>query len=192
MVSPRNIRLVLATLVIATIIGLMAAIFLKSSRSAPPPEPMSRQLSQNIDIALNNARFTEMRDGTVAWELIAERAAYDKTGELARLTGIRLTFAKPQAADTIVVTAEKGEYSDKSKNIRLMGKVHMETGEGATFDTTSIEYLAKSSLLRTNDPVKVRHQRLELTARGMELKVKDQKARFGRPVDATVGGVELR
>jgi LPS export ABC transporter protein LptC len=192
MVSPRNIRLALAILVVAAITGLTAAIFLKGSPSAPPAEPMPRQLSQNIDIALNNARFTEMRDGAVVWELVAERAEYDRTGEQAHLSGIRLTFAKPPAADKIVVTADRGEYSDKSKNIRLTGRVHMETGEGAVFDTASIDYLAKDSLFRTHDPVTFRHQRLDLTARGMELKVKDQTARFGRPVDAIVGGVEFR
>ena len=44
---------------------------------------VSRQLPQDIDVALQKARFSEMPDGRTVWELVAERAEYDKGGEMA-------------------------------------------------------------------------------------------------------------
>ena len=129
MVSPRNIRLVLALLVIAVSAGIVAAIFLKGARS-PVSEPVSQQLPRNIDVALNKARFTEMRDGVTAWELVAERAEYDKTGELAQLSDIRMVYAKSRTNGSITLTAAKGEYAASSRNIRLRGTVHAVIGVG--------------------------------------------------------------
>src|SRR5512146_2101304 len=93
MVSSGNIRFVLVILVTTTIIGIVAAISLKGSKRAQS-EPVLQQLPQNIDVALQKARFSEMRAGTAVWEIVAERAAYDKSGDMASLAGVRMVFAK--------------------------------------------------------------------------------------------------
>lgn len=187
MVSFGNIRLVLAILVLTTIIGIVTAISMKGSKQALPKSVL-QQLPQNIDVAMHKARFTEMREGTAVWELVAERAEYDKSGEVAYLSGIRMEFAKTRSAGAVAVTAAQGEYSSKSRNVRLRGKVHVTTESGASVETESVDYLAATSQFRTAEPVVFRHQRLALAAKGMEFDVKDQKARFHQTVDATVAG----
>lgn len=189
MVSPRNIRYALALLVTAAIVGIVAAISLKGFR-ATPPEPVSQQLPQNIDVALQNARFTEMRGGTTVWELVAERAEYDKTGDVVYLTDIDMVYAKSRTNGSITLTASKGEYSSASKNIRLRGRVHVVTESGMVFDTESLDYLAESSLFRTPDRVNFHHGRLSLSATGMELDAKAETSRFFKSVDAVVTGVQ--
>ncbi len=189
MVSPRNIRLVLALLVTAASIGIVAAIFLKGSRT-PLPEPVSQQLPRNIDVALQDARFTEMRDGVTVWELVAERAEYDKTGAVAYLSGIHMVYAKSRTNGSITVTASKGEYSAVSRNIHLRGKVHVVTESGMVFDTESLDYLAEKYLFRTAERVKFHHQRLILTATGMELDAKTETSHFLSSVDAVVESVQ--
>lgn len=191
MVSPRNIRLLLAILIITATIGIVAAIFQKGSKPAPP-EPVPRQLPRNIDVALHNARFTEMHDGSVVWVLVAERAEYDKSGEIAYLSGIHMDFMKKQSSGTITLTAAKGEYSSKSRNVKLRGKVHVVTGSGASFHSESLDYQASRSRFITADPITFRHQRITLTARGMELDRNDQVAHFRNAVDAVVGGVHAK
>ena len=188
MVSPRNIRFVLALLVTAAIVGIVSAISLKGFR-ATSQEPVSHQLPQNIDVALQNARFTEMRNGTTVWELVAEHAEYDKTGDVVYLSDIHMVYAKSRTNGSITLTASKGEYSNTSKNIRLRGKVHVVTESGMVFDTDSLDYLAKSSLFRTADHVDYHHERLSLAATGMELYAKTEKSRFFKSVDAVVEGV---
>ena len=185
MVSSGKIRILLAILITMAIVGIVAAISKKGPRRAPM-DSVSQQLPQNIDVAMQNARFAEMRNGTAVWELIAERAEYDKSGNVVYLSNIRMDFAKTRTADAITVTAAKGEYSSKSNNVKLRGKVRVTTEANASFDTESIDYLANKSQFRTSESVNFRHQRLALSARGMELNVKDQKARFHKAIDATV------
>jgi len=189
MVSPRNIRFALALLVTAAIVGIVAAISLKGFRTTSPA-PVSQQLPQNIDVALQNARFTEMRDGTTVWELVAKRAEYDKTGEVAYLSDIRMVYAKTRSNGSITLTATRGEYSNASRNIRLRGKVHVVTESGMVFDTDSLDYLAESSLFRTAERVDFHQERLSLAAIGMELYAKTETSRFFKPVDAVVEGVQ--
>ena len=185
MVSFGKIRILLAILITMAIVGIVAAISQKGPRRAPM-DSVSQQLPQNIDVAMQNARFAEMRNGTAVWELVAERAEYDKSGNVVYLSDIRMEFAKTRTAGAITVTAAKGEYSSKSNNVKLRGKVRVTTDAGASFDTESIDYLASTSQFRTSESVNFHHQRLTLSAQGMELNVKDQKARFHRAIDATV------
>jgi LPS export ABC transporter protein LptC len=189
MVSPRNIRFALALLVTAAIVGIVAAITLKGFRTTSP-EPVSQKIPQNIDVALHNARFAEMRDDTTVWELFADRAEYDKTGDVVYLSDIRMVYAKSRTNGSITLTASKGEYSNSSKNIRLRGKVHVVTESGLVFDTDSLDYLADSSLFRTADRVDFRQERLSLAAIGMELYAKTETSRFFKSIDAVIEGVQ--
>lgn len=179
----------LAILVTTAIIGIVVTISLKGSKQAPL-ESVHLQLPQNIDVALHNARFTEMRDGTPVWELVAEKAEYSKSGDVVFLTGIRMEFANSGAAGAITVQASRGEYSTKSRDVKLRGAVHMTTGSGASFETEAIDYLAANSEFKTAEQVEFRQQRLTLAAKGMELNVKDQKAKFLQAIDATVAAVK--
>jgi LPS export ABC transporter protein LptC len=189
MVSPRNIRFALALLVTAAIVGIVAAITLKGFRTTSP-EPVSQQIPKNIDVALHNARFVEMSDGTAVWELFADRAEYDKTGDVAYLTDIHMVYAKSRTNGSITLTASKGEYSNSSKNIRLRGKVHVVTESGMVFDTDSLDYLADSSLFRTAERVVFHHERLSLAAIGMELYAKTEMSRFFKSIDAVIEGIQ--
>ncbi|RII30689.1 MAG: LPS export ABC transporter periplasmic protein LptC [Geobacter sp.] len=191
MLSLGNIRFVLAILVTTAIIGIVVTISLKGSKQAQL-ESVHLQLPQNIDVALHNARFTEMRDGTPVWELVAEKAEYSKSGDLVFLDGIRMEFANSGSAGNINVEASKGEYSTKTRDVKLRGAVHMTTGSGARFKTESIDYLAAKSEFRTAEQVEFQQQRLTLVATGMELDVKDQKAKFLKSIDATVAAAKKR
>lgn len=189
MVSSGKIRILLAVLITTAIVGIVAAISIKGSRRAPM-EPVHPQLPQNIDVAMQNARFSEMRNGATVWELVADRAEYDKSGDVVYLSNIRMDFARTSTAGAITVTAAKGEYSSKSNNVKLRGKVHVTTESSASFDTESIDYQAARSQFRTSETVEFHHQRLALSAQGMELNVKDQKARFHKAIDATLAGLK--
>lgn len=185
MVSSRNIRLALALLVVTAVIGILAAIFLNGSKPAPS-EPVSPQTPRNVDLALRDARFTEVRNGATVWTIVAERAEYIKEGEVANLSGIRMLFVKRPGTGNITVTAERGTYSTKSRNVTLRGKVHMTTDSGIVFDTETLDYHATTSRFVTNDSVTFRQQRMTLTARGMDLDVDGQVVRFHSAVDAIV------
>ena len=188
MVSPRNIRLGLAILVMSATFGIMAAIFQKGSKPAPP-EPVSQQLPLNVDLALQKARFTEVRGGVTMWTIEAERAEYSKKGEIVHLFGIHMIFFKNRTVGNITVTADTGTYSTKSKNITLRGRVHLVSESGIVFDTRSLDYQASPSLFKTADAVTFRQNRMTLNAQGMELDVDKQTVRFLNAVNGVVSGL---
>ena len=191
MVSPRNIRLALALIVISAVIGITVAIFQKGSKSAPA-ESVSKQLPLNVDVALIKARFTEVRGNVTVWTLVAEQAEYSKKSETVHLFGIRMEFSGNRSAGTIIVTAEKGTYSTKSKNVALRGRVRMTTASGVIFETRVLDYMASTSSFSTADTVRFNQQRMTLTAQGMDLDIDDQVAHFRNSVQATVSGVQAK
>lgn len=191
MVSPVIIRPVLAILVTAASIGIVAFIFQSGSHDRAPEQTALRKLPQNIDIALKKARFSEIREGSIVWELVAERVEYDKSGEVAHLGDIRMDFVRSRMAGAITVTAEQGDYSIDKRDVKLRGKVHVETEDGVSFDTESIEYKALKTQFKTMDQITFRQQRLTLTAVGMEMDVKNQRVRFFKQIDAMVAGAKL-
>ena len=140
MVSSVYIRPLLALLIMAAIIGLGVALFRDAPHGAIPVRPANRQLPHNIDIALKKARFSEIQDGVIVWELASERVDYDKTGDTAYLSDIHMEFQRSRSHGTVTVTADSGEYSSSSKNVRLKGHVHVVTEDGASFKTSSIVY----------------------------------------------------
>lgn len=186
MVSPVYIRPLLALLVLAAIVGLAAVVFRNGSHESAPVPSATPQLPKNIDVALKNARFSEIQDGVLVWDLVAERVDYDKTGEIAYLSNIRMEFQKTSSQGAMTVTADKGEYFSTKKNVSLTGNVRLVTEEGASFNTASINYNGASSLFTTRSPVVFRQERLQLNAVGMDMNVKTQKAIFKSSVSSSI------
>lgn len=192
MVSPVFIRPALVILVAAAIICFVIAISRNGSNNSAPVHSAFKQLPQNIDIALRQARFSEMKGGSVLWELVADKVEYDKSRKKAHLTGgIRMDFSGNSSRGAITVTADSGEYMENNKNIKLRGRVRVLTEEGASFETDSLDYVAAFSRFKTLSKVVFNQKRLTLNATGMEMDVKLKQARFNRSVDATLSGSSL-
>lgn len=186
MVSPAYIKPLLALLVVAAIIGIATVVLRNGSPESAPVHSTNQQLPRNIDVVLKSARFSEIQDGLVVWELVAEQADYDKKGDTAYLSVIRMVFPRTRSHGSVTVTADYGEYSTLTKNIRLNGHVQAVTEDGARFTTSSIMYTGASDQFSTSYPVVFRQQRLVLNAVGMDFGVENQQARFYSLVDATV------
>ena len=169
--------------------GIMAAIFRKGPKPVPP-EPVSQQLPLNVDLALRKASFTEVRGGSTIWTIVAERAEYSKKGDIVHLVGVHMKFFRNRNVGSIVVTADTGTYSTKSKNVNLRGKVHVTSDSGIVFDTRSLDYLAYSSHFKTPDTVTFRQKRMTLTAQGMDLDVNKQQVHFFKSIDSAVAGLQ--
>ena len=168
------------------IIGIAFVVLRSAPQGSAPVQSASQQLPHNIDVALKKARFSEIQKGLVVWELVAERVNYDKGGDTAYLSDIRMEFRHTRSHGAVTVTADSGEYVSMAKTVRLNGHVHVVTEDGASFKTGSIVYTGATAQFTTADPVAFRQQRLQLTAVGMNLSVKSQQARFFSSVDASI------
>lgn len=186
MVSPVYIRPLLALLLMAAVVGIAVVVLRNAPQESAPVLTADQQLPHNIDVTLKKARFTEIQDGRIVWKLLAERADYDKGGDMAYLSDIKMEFQSTSSFGAITVTADSGEYSSLKKNVRLKGHVHLLTEDGASFKTDSIVYTGAIAQFSTSDPVTFRQERLRLTAVGMDLGVKNQRARFHSSVNASI------
>ena len=186
MMSTVYIRPLLALLVLAAIVAIVAAVLRDGSHAPVPGQSANRQLPDHIDVSLKKARFSEIQAGLVAWELVAERVDYDKSGDTAYLSGIQMEFPRTRSRGAVTVTADSGRYVSTEKTVHLAGHVHVVTEDGASFKTDSIVYTGTADQFSTSNPVTFRQQRLQLTAIGMVLGVKSQQAHFNSSVDATV------
>ena len=186
MVSPVYIKPLLALLVIVAIVGIAVVVFRNGPHGSAPVQSANQQLPHNIDVTLKKAHLTEIQDGLVVWELVAERVDYDKTGDTAYLSDTRMVFPATRSHGVVTVTADKGEYSSLAKTVRLNGHVLVVTDDGASFKTNSIVYTGATAQFSTIDPVLFRQQRLQLTAVGMNMGVNSQHARFFSEVDAVI------
>jgi len=186
MVSHVYIRPLLALLVIAAIAGITTVVLRNGPHGPAPVRSVNQQLPKNIDVALKKARFSEIQGGLLVWELVAERVDYDKGGDTAYLSDIRMEFQRTGSHGAVTVTADRGEYLSSAKNVRLNGHVHVVTEDGASFKTGSIVYRGATAQFSTADQVIFRQQRLQLTAVGMELSANNQRARFYSSVDASI------
>ena len=88
MVSPVYIRSVSALLAVVAIIALSFTLFRSDSGRKVSARSVGEPLPRSIDITLKRARFSEIRNGELVWELAAARVDYDASGELAYLSGI--------------------------------------------------------------------------------------------------------
>ena len=186
MLPLHKIRYLLAIFFILLVIGIVVAVYNKKTVRVSP-EPKSGQLPANIDVALKNAKFNELRNGVPVWELTAEKTEYDQTGEIANLVGVKMQFQKTSFGK-ITLTAAKAQYSSKTRNVRLRENIRVKTETGVSFETESLDYDSIRSEFNSNDHVFFHQNRLSLQAIGMKLFIDAQKAKFGKQVDATVEG----
>lgn len=188
MLSVVNIRSLLAVTMAILVVGIAIFVFRGSPRTSLP-EPSVKNVSKSADIALTNARFNEIRNGVVEWELVSERVEYDKNGDTAHLSNVRMNFFQQKKSGLIVVTAKSGLYSAKKRNVSLKDSVHVESSDGARFDTDLLDYNAARSVFLTASPITFQQDRLLLNAVGMDMDARRQKVHFHTLVDSTIAGV---
>lgn len=180
----------LATAIIGVTAALVGAVLVRQLR-APAPASVGQPSSPEIDMALNKLHFSEMRGNEQLWELVAERAEYDKDSGRARLAGVRADIHGGRAGG-MLITAETGSYDEAARLVQLRTRVHAVSKRGMVFDTDQLDYLTAPGRLQTAQPVTVRDGRLTLQAVGMEMSLHDEKVRFSGPVEAVIEGYRVK
>lgn len=184
--SPRRIKQILAIAILVPTLVLVVVIVSRQQR-ASSPETIPHASSPNVDMSMNQIRFSEMRDDATLWELVAERADYDKEPGVVHLKKVRLETFEGKTGG-VVITSQTGSYQESKRLVTMQGTVHAVTRKGMLFDTDLLEYLPASGMLLTDHAVSVLDGRLRLKARGMEASLKTEQVRFLHQVDAVIEG----
>jgi LPS export ABC transporter protein LptC len=176
----------LAGFIIIASLALVIAIALRLSRDHQSAANDLDALPEHIDISLQGIHFNEIKDGVKQWELIADRADYDRKADLTRLRDVRMVIAGDSKSGTVTLTADRAVYHNASRNVELAGHVLAVSSRGVRFSTDAATYLAADQKIVTDERVMIREPRLTVTGKGMVLLVKEQQATVLDDVEATI------
>ena len=185
MIKSNKIRQLLALFVIATSLSIVAVIAVKLYRGRGTAE-LLRKLPQNIEVSLQKIHFTETRDGMKKWDLVADKAEYDKKGEVTHLTGVRLVVAGEHATGDITLTAPRADYHNVSKDVTMDGNIVAKSASGMEFTASNATYIAARSMIVSSDRVSFTDGKLKLEGVGMEFMPQTKNVRILNKVTANI------
>jgi LPS export ABC transporter protein LptC len=185
MIKSNKIRQLLALFIVVTSLSIVAVIVVKIYRGRMTAE-LLRKLPKNIEVSLRKIHFTETRDGMKKWDLVADKADYDKKGEVTHLTGVRLVIAGGNATGDITLIAPQADFHNLSKDVRMDGNVSAKSASGMEFTATNATYVAARSLIISSGRVSFTDGKLKLEGVGMEFMPKTKNVRILNKVTANI------
>jgi len=185
MTKSNKIRQLLALFVILASLSLVAIIVIKIYKGRVTKQ-LLRKLPKNIDVSLKKIHFTETREGIKKWDLVADKAEFDKSKEVTHLTGVRLTIAAGGNMGDITLTAPRADYYNITRDVRLDGKIIANSSSGMEFTLENAEYIAARSVIVSSGRVRFTDGKLTMEGVGMEFKPETKNFRILTGVTANI------
>jgi LPS export ABC transporter protein LptC len=185
MVNTRKARRILASAIVVASVTLVVYIAIKVSKDdrAQVPPPL---LPSNVDVAMDQLQFSEVKDGVKKWDLTADKAEYEKAKELTKLTRPKMTLPAGGGHEAMVITADKADYFNATRDVKLFGNVVLTSEKGLRFTTDRAEYIAARSQITTNDRVRMSKGGLTVNGVGMDLSTITRDAKVRSNVTAVI------
>ena len=185
MTKSNKIRQLLALFVILASLSLVAIIVIKIYKGRVTKQ-LLRKLPKNIDVSLKKIHFTETREGIKKWDLVADKAEFNKKMEVTHLTGVHLTIAAGGKMGDITLTAPRADYHNITRDVRLDGKVIAKSSSGMEFTLEDAEYIAARSVIVSSGRVRFTDGKLTMEGVGMEFKPETKNFRILTGVTASI------
>lgn len=184
MISTGKIRQILALVIVAATLAVAGAIALKAYRAMRSGN-LIPNLPKNIDVSLQKIHYSETRDGIKKWDLVADKADYDKVNDIIHLANVRLVVLGAGESGDITLTADRADYLSAKKDVNLSGNVVAKSASGMVFTTGHAEYASAQSMIHTTDRVKFVDKGLTVEGQGMECMTETKKIKVLHDVTAT-------
>jgi len=186
MIKSNKIRQLLALFIISASLALVVGIALKIYKGRLLKE-LPRKLPKNIDISLKKVHLTETSEGVRKWDLVAEKAEYDKVKETTRLTGgVRLIITGDGTTGDVTVTAPSADYKNNSKDIIMFGDVLAKSASGMEITAKGAEFIAERNVIVSSGRVRFTDGKLTLEGIGMEFRLLSRDFRILSGVTADI------
>jgi len=185
MTKSNKIRQLLALFVILASLSLVTIIVIKIYKGRVTKQ-LLRKLPKNIDVSLKKIHFTETREGIKKWDLVADKAEFNKKMEVTHLTGVHLTIAAGGKMGDITLTAPRADYHNITRDVRLDGKVIAKSSSGMEFTLENAEYIAARSVIVSSGRVRFTDGKLTMEGVGMEFKPETKNFRILTGVTANI------
>ena len=125
----------------------------------------------NVDLSLKEISYTETREGTAVWTLVADSAAHNIGAGTTHIENIRMTFYDVNGLGDMTLTARSGELMSESREVSVAGDVVVKSPKGYILYTDWLHYREADRIARTDAPVRLVSATMEVTGTGMRLDV---------------------
>jgi LPS export ABC transporter protein LptC len=157
-------------LVILVLSGLLAALVFRNYRG-PANEEVISALPRNVDLSLRQIQYTETREGGRRWTLVADSAAHSAGDGVTRIENVRMTFYDENGDGEITLSAREGILTSATREVEVQGDVVVRSSRGYALYTDRLQYREATRQIRTEAPVRILSQTMEVTGKGMHLDV---------------------
>jgi LPS export ABC transporter protein LptC len=158
------------TLLGLTVILASFLLYLLVTRmdSVPSPSVASSSSSERSDGGIDQFRFTRSRAGAVQWEVHAERARMFEAENRARLEQVRVTLYGAKGWE-LKLEGDEGTVDTIKKDFVLVNyaaPIEVQLESGYTINTNHLAWRDADRTIRTDDPITIYGNGLEVKGRG--------------------------
>ncbi len=164
---------VLARRSLLTISGALAALLIYllfiNADSSKTNQPASPGTIESADAKISEFTFTQTKGDVVQWRVQAKQARLFEQEKRAVLSNVEVTLYG-QAGKEMTVIGDEGALDTATKNFVLANRTDplmIATGSGYTIYTNHLVWTDATKIIRTDDPVRIVGNGLEITGRGL-------------------------
>jgi LPS export ABC transporter protein LptC len=159
-------------LAILILSGALIAIVVSNQRERIPEETIVT-LPNDVDLSLQEIHYTETREGLRRWTLVADSAAHTVGDGATHIENIRMTFFNLEGHGDVLLTAREGALYSEVGEVEVLGDVLVVSPAGYSFHTDRARFYDADAEIRTEEPVRIVSETMELTGKGMRLSLRD-------------------
>ena len=128
-------------------LALFVALVIWAVTTVPEPPKKTEQPAQSANImSYDGNEISEEKDGRKIWDLTAEHIEVNIATQVASLEKITGHFYAEDGR-IVELTADKGTYSQNSRDVALTGNVQVKNSDGAQLTSDELRWDAKQEIL---------------------------------------------
>jgi LPS export ABC transporter protein LptC len=158
-----------AALLSLSVILASALIFLLVTRKESAPRSVSSGSLDRADAGIDQFTFLQSRSGVVQWQVQAQRARMLEAEHQARLEEVEVTLYGASGWE-MKLEGDEGLIDTSTKNFTLVrhrGPIVVHLQNGYTIYTNHLAWVDERREIRTEDPVQIAGEGLDVTGRGL-------------------------
>jgi LPS export ABC transporter protein LptC len=173
------------TILFITLVALWLVVQALYNYSVVVPETTPVAVDSNVDLTLQNIKYTKTEEGKPLWTLIAKSADQLEDG-IILVKNVQMFFFDQENGD-LVLTADRGKLTPKNGLVSVSSNVVVINSSGQTLQTDFLEQGKNGNILQTDEEVHISTDEYIVTGKGMQIDVvkrtlvlfSDVKAQFG-------------
>jgi LPS export ABC transporter protein LptC len=146
-----------------------ALFFLLVTRMESSPRSVSRGVLDRADAGIDQFTFMQSRSGVMQWQVQAQRARMIEAEHQATMEQVEVTLFGAKGWE-MKLKGDEGTIDTATKNFTLIrrdGPIVVQLQNGYTIYTNHLTWMEEQREVRTEDPVTIIGEGLEVTGRGL-------------------------